>query len=199
MSTFRCRPIEQTSHAAWFAAAKQQWHSDRDIVKPVATVAEADVPECGAATVPTQVTVEVVSYNKAAAGHIVYVVKVVDKKTRASWTMLKRYTEFLVLHDIISLGCKNSKSHSDLKQIPKFPKKYFNPDLEERKSMLNVWLQDVVDKVAMHVCDDESSRATAAFVGLKASAYLARPELPKYATCRGHGSRVAACAHPGLP
>lgn len=177
----RQRPSEESSHAAWFAAAKHQWHTEREKTSDphrtaVTKVAEEEYEDPGAATTATEVEVDVTTFNKAAAGHVVYVVKVQDVNTKASWTMLKRYTEFAGLQEIIARGCKHSKAQDDLKVLPPFPKKAMFPDLNARRSMLHDWIQDVVAKVSLQVCDDESSRAAAAFLGLKASAYLAPAE-----------------------
>lgn len=177
----RQRPSEESSHAAWFAAAKHQWHTEREKTSDqhrtaVTKVAEEEYEDPGAATTATEVEVDVTTFNKAAAGHVVYVVKVQDVNTKASWTMLKRYTEFAGLQEMIARGFKHSKAQDDLKVLPPFPKKAMFPDLNARRSMLHDWIQDVVAKVSLQVCDDESSRAAAAFLGLKASAYLAPAE-----------------------
>ena len=56
---------------------------------------------------------------------------------------------------MIARGFKHSKAQDDLKVLPPFPKKAMFPDLNARRSMLHDWIQDVVAKVSLQVCDDE--------------------------------------------
>mmetsp|Transcript_35170 Transcript_35170/g.92030 ORF Transcript_35170/g.92030 Transcript_35170/m.92030 type:complete len:535 (-) Transcript_35170:156-1760(-) len=183
----RVRRDEESSHAAWFSAAKKQWlegvvvlesNKADSAVEPKGgrTVIEAQGDDDGAASVPTTVTVEVPSFSKAPAGHIVYNVKVYDRGARDGWTVLKRYSDFRALWKSIKRGFKHSKFPDDLRSTLPFPRKDLFPDLDRRRADLEVWLQDVVSKVSMHVCDDDAARQASLFLGLKASAYLDIPE-----------------------
>jgi hypothetical protein len=66
-----------------------------------------------------------------------------------------------------------------------FPKKTSFPDPAIRRAQLERWLQDIVSKVSMHVCDDAAARQASLFLGLKASAYLDIPEERRAPTMPG--------------
>ena len=83
----RVRKDEESSHAAWFSAAKKQWlESGKRSDVPDAfldgakrgsrTVIVAQEDDNEIASVPTMVDVEIPSFTKAPAGHVVYNVKV---------------------------------------------------------------------------------------------------------------------------
>eukprot|EP00038_Savillea_parva_P022191 m.37076 g.37076 ORF g.37076 m.37076 type:complete len:532 (+) comp5474_c0_seq1:608-2203(+) len=183
----RVRKDEESSHAAWFSAAKKQWlESGKRSDVPDAfldgakrgsrTVIVAQEDDNEIASVPTMVDVEIPSFTKAPAGHVVYNVKVVDRESMDTWTVLKRYSEFRNLYKRVRRGFKYSKYPDDLKLLLPFPQKETFPDCERRRKLLERWLQDLVSKVSMHVCDDASAREASLFLGLKATAYLDIPE-----------------------